>query len=62
MAARTQRYRACHRVLEKPPYHWGRRSLREIAALSTNNAGNVDTVVNRRINIEEYRAGKVLKN
>jgi hypothetical protein len=41
--------------------HWGRRSLREIA-LPTNNAGNVYTVVNGRIDIEEYRADKVLRN
>src|SRR5580765_4927286 len=36
-------------------------SLREIA-LPTNNASNVYTVVNERIDIEEYRAGKVLRN
>lgn len=43
------------------PDHWRRRSLREIA-LPTNNASNVYAVVKGRINIEEYRAGKVLGN
>ena len=43
------------------PDHWGRRRLREIV-LPTNNASNVYTVVNGRIDIEEYRAGKVLRN
>jgi hypothetical protein len=43
------------------PDHWRRRSLRGIA-LPTNNASNVYTVVNGRIDIEEYCACKVLRN
>jgi hypothetical protein len=43
------------------PDHWGRSSVRGIA-FRTNNASNVDTVLNGRIHLEEYRARKVLRN
>lgn len=44
------------------PDYGGRSSLKEIAALATNNTSNVNTVLNGRIDIEQYRASKVFRN
>jgi hypothetical protein len=57
----TAVYSVPSRIRETSRHESGK-SLREISAFTTNNAGNVDTVLNRRIDTEEYCAGKVRRS